>query len=142
MPNIGILETCMYVDDLEVAERFYVNVLGLPVYARKEGRHCFLRCGNQMLLLFDATASGDGGGLPPHGVSGVGHLALGVPAVEIDSWRQKFAAHDVQIEQEVEWSNGRISLYFRDPAGNSLEVTSPTIWEIDEQAFGFGGNSA
>ena len=38
------------------------------------------------------------------------------------------------IEQAVEWPQGGRSLYFRDPAGNSLEVASPRIWGIDERA--------
>ncbi len=33
-----ILETCLYVEDLDAAERFYVDVLGLDVEAGGEGR--------------------------------------------------------------------------------------------------------
>src|SRR3954452_9801181 len=47
-----ILETCLYVDDLVKAERFYHQVLGLAVEGRQEGRHVFFPCGNRMLLLF------------------------------------------------------------------------------------------
>ena len=48
----GILETCLYVSDLEAAERFYRDVLGLEFDSRQPGRHVFLRLGTQMLLLF------------------------------------------------------------------------------------------
>jgi catechol-2,3-dioxygenase len=137
MNRIGILETCLYVNDLDSAERFYVDVLDLPFFSRQEGRHCFLRCGNQMLLIFNPTASSVGGDLPRHGASGDGHMAFGIPAEDLDRWRKRLAKHKVEIEQEVEWPSGGISLYFRDPAGNSLEVTTPAIWGIDEQEFGF-----
>ena len=30
---------------------------------------------------------------------------------------------------------GRQSVYFRDPSGNSLEITSPVIWGIPENTF-------
>ena len=36
-----VLETCLYVDDLEKAEAFYRQVFGLELYAKVEGRHVF-----------------------------------------------------------------------------------------------------
>ena len=38
------------------------------------------------------------------------------------------------IEKTIAWPQGGHSVYFRDPAGNSLEVASPLIWHIDESA--------
>jgi catechol 2,3-dioxygenase-like lactoylglutathione lyase family enzyme len=38
----------------------------------------------------------------------------------------------VAIEQIVDWPTGGRSVYFRDPAGNSLELTSPSIWGIQD----------
>ncbi len=29
---------------------------------------------------------------------------------------------------EVNWDQGGTSLYFRDPAGNSIELAPPTLW--------------
>jgi catechol 2,3-dioxygenase-like lactoylglutathione lyase family enzyme len=34
----------------------------------------------------------------------------------------------VVIEQVVEWDQGSRSIYFRDPAGNSVELAPPTLW--------------
>jgi hypothetical protein len=34
----------------------------------------------------------------------------------------------VAIEQEVDWPRGGKSLYFRDPAGNSVELLTPGVW--------------
>ena len=47
-----ILETCLYVDNLQKAEAFYTDILGFERYAVEEERHIFFRCGNRMLLLF------------------------------------------------------------------------------------------
>lgn len=35
----GILETCLYVDDLDAADAFYRDVLGLEFVGREENRH-------------------------------------------------------------------------------------------------------
>ncbi len=130
-----ILETCLYVDDLDAAENFYRDVLGLQFVSRQEGRHVFFRCGNRMLLIFDPRQSGaENGELPPHGAQGSVHVAFAVPEDKIDAWREQLQSHDVEIEATVEWPQGEHSLYFRDPAGNSLELAPLSIWGIDQRA--------
>jgi hypothetical protein len=43
----------------------------------------------------------------------------------------------VAVESDYTWPGGGRSLYFRDPAGNSLELGTPAIWRISEEdAFG------
>lgn len=129
-----ILETSLYVDDLDAAKAFYTGVLGLSIVDEQAGRHLFLRCGQRMLLLFlpQASAQADGH-LPPHGAQGPGHVAFASPAAEYDAWRAYLEAHAVPIEREVTWPHGPRSLYFRDPAQNSLEITVPALWKLDEQ---------
>ena len=84
---------------------------------------------NGMLLLFDPDRSSEGGDIPPHGAKGPGHLALAVGREEFPAWQLHFEEHGVEIEEEVEWGrSGGFSLYFRDPAGNSLELTCPETW--------------
>jgi catechol 2,3-dioxygenase-like lactoylglutathione lyase family enzyme len=130
----GVLETCLYADDLPAAERFYGEVLGLAAFAREEGRHVFFRCGAGVLLVFDpsrtSTAAGQVGGvpIPPHGATGAGHVAFAVPEAELPAWRARLAAHGVAIEAEVAWPRGGRSLYVRDPAGNSVELAPAGIW--------------
>jgi catechol 2,3-dioxygenase-like lactoylglutathione lyase family enzyme len=125
----GILETCLYVDDLDAAERFYRTVLGLPCVGRRHGRHVFFRCGDQMLLIFNPIETSDGeSDVPSHGATGSMHVAFAVAAHEVDRWRERLEAHAVEIEQVVEWPQGGVSLYFRDPAGNSVELATPNIW--------------
>lgn len=36
-----ILETCLYVDDLNAAEKFYRRILGVESFSRVNNRHVF-----------------------------------------------------------------------------------------------------
>lgn len=129
-----ILETSLYVNDLAAARDFYLSLLGLTVVDEQPGRHLFLRCGNRMLLLFRADATSDPDGtLPPHGATGPGHVAFATSQAEYDAWRTRLQEQQVPIEKEIAWPNGGQSLYFRDPAGNSLEIATPKLWELDER---------
>ena len=127
----GIVETSIYVDDLGRAEAFYRDVLGLPVLSVTAGRHDFFGVGvRQVLLVFNAPATLAEDVLPPHGASGPGHFALGVRAGNLQAWRQRLAEHGVVIEKEITWPRGGSSLYFRDPAGNSVEIVTPGVWGL------------
>ena len=46
--------------------------------------------------------------------------------------RRWLAKHGVSIEKTIDWPDGGRSLYFRDPAGNSLELATPQIWGLSE----------
>jgi catechol 2,3-dioxygenase-like lactoylglutathione lyase family enzyme len=137
MPAIhDILETCLYVDDLSAARTFYADVLGLSLTSETDGRHLFFRCGNRMLLLFNPKVTADvqdGPDIAPaHGATGAGHIAFSIEPRDLEKWRDRLESMGVEIEKEIEWGDLGRSLYFRDPAGNSLEVTVPAIWGIDQ----------
>lgn len=129
MQTQRILETCLYVDDLDAATRFYGDVLGFVKFASVEGRHAFFRCQDSVFLLFNpAQTEKASGNVPPHGARGAGHVAFAMAPDEIGAWRDHLEAHQVTIEAEVAWPSGGHSLYFRDPAGNSVELTTPQTW--------------
>lgn len=130
-----VLESCLCVDDLDAAARFYTEVLGLELVAREPGRHVFFRCGTSMVLLFNPVATAaptrvNGPLMLPHGTTGAGHLAFRATAEELSAWREHFAAMGVRIESEIEWPEAGRSLYFRDPAGNLLELAPPKLWGL------------
>lgn len=135
----GIIETAVYAHDLEAAERFYAGVLGLETCGRRDDRHVFFRCGMGMFLVFNPDVTGRpgavGGGtpVPLHGARGPGHAAFSMRADEVDSWRRRLEDHGVSIEAEVRWPGGGHSLYFRDPAGNSIELVTPEAWGFRHQ---------
>ena len=130
----AILESALYVTDLSAAEAFYSDVLGLTVLGKVEGRHVFFRCGDGVLLLFNAEATKIPPApdarlkVPPHGTAGEGHLCFAATADEIAAWRKHLAARNIAIESDFEWPQGGRSIYIRDPSGNSIEFAEPRIW--------------
>jgi catechol 2,3-dioxygenase-like lactoylglutathione lyase family enzyme len=128
---VNLVETGIYADDLDRAERFYREVLGLELIGREPGRHVFFRVGrDDVLLVFNPETTVKGEHLPSHGARGPGHFALGILADALDSWRGRLASHGVTIEHEADWPRGGHSLYFRDPAGNLVELLTPGLWGL------------
>ncbi len=131
-----ILETALYVNDLDKAEVFYSGVLGLSRIGRQAGRHVFFRCGEAVLLIFNPETTNlqpsEVGGMqvPLHGTRGAGHMAFRVTASDFSDWRKRLAEYGVAIEVEISWPGGGQSIYFRDPAGNSLELATPQVWGL------------
>lgn len=134
MPAIlGVVETAIYVTDLDATAAFYSGVLGLPELSREAGRHVFFRVGpRNVLLAFIAATTIRGEHLPAHGATGPGHFALGIVNEALESWRDHLDKHGIAIEHELTWPRGGRSLYFRDPAGNSVELVTPGIWGLPE----------
>ena len=131
----GVLETCLYASDLDAAERFYRDVIGLEPFARVAGRHVFFRCGPRaVFLVFNPAATeqpNEGGTLvPTHGARGPGHVAFAIAEGELQAWRDRLTTHGIAIEAEVGWPRGGRSLYVRDPAGNSVELAPAKIWGV------------
>ena len=133
----GILETCLYASNLNELEEFYQQLPGLQLVAKETGRHLFYRCGNSMLLIFNPLHTStvqsniQGDNIPLHGTTGEGHIAFSVSQDELPQWKRQLRLMSVEIESEVTWPGGSTSIYFRDPAGNSLELASSQIWETN-----------
>ena len=128
----GLLEACLYARDLDAAENFYRKVLGLEVYSRDPGRDVFFRCGQGMFLVFNPgqTSRNGNSGVPRHGATGPGHIAFRVEDEKVEDWKAHLRAQGVEIEKELSWPGGGRSLYFRDPAGNSVELATARLWGL------------
>lgn len=132
----AILESALYVTDLDAAEAFYGEVMGLERIAKVVGRHVFFRCGQGVLLIFNAQATRQPPSpqarlpVPPHGTTGQGHLCFAATAAEIGQWKATLEGKGIVIEADFEWPMGGRSIYFRDPDGNSLEIAEPKIWGL------------
>ncbi|WP_171176647.1 VOC family protein [Ruegeria sp. HKCCD8929] len=130
----AILEAALYVDDLDAAERFYGELLGLERIQRVGERHVFFRLGTSVLLIFnpdqtELPPTNPRLPVPPHGAHGPGHVALVMTRAEMETMRDRLAAAGVQVDAEFDWPNGAHSLYVRDPAGNSVEFAEGWLWE-------------
>lgn len=131
----GILETALYAEDLDAAEHFYGGVLGLKRVLRAGNRHVFFRCGAGILLIFNPAETvkpppESAPQVPPHGARGAGHACFRVARQHLDAMAESLTGAGIGIESKVTWPNGARSIYFRDPAGNSLECAEPGLWSI------------
>ncbi len=136
MPRVGrVLETSLYVDQLERSIHFYTRLFGFEKLV-SDDRFCALNVsGQQVLLLFRKHRTTEpmvfsGGILPPHDGDGQTHLAFTIAAEDEVEWTKSLGAADVPIESRVTWPRGGFSLYFRDPDGHLLELVSPGCWAI------------
>lgn len=137
----GVLEASLYADDLDAAREFYGTTLGLEEVTAVEGRHVFFRCGRTMVLVFNPNETvkqpfDTALPVPPHGAHGPGHLCFSAAPEAIDAWKVHLRAKGIQVETEIIWPNGARSVYFRDPAGNSLEFAEPGLWGYDMEGQG------
>ena len=134
-PITRILETALYVDDVDGVVAFYRDVLGLRVLGAGPRLTALDAGQGTVLLVFrrGATTSGadtPGGRIPPHDGQGPAHLAFAVPAQALPSWERDLEERGIAIESRVRWERGGRSLYFRDPAGHSVELATPGTWEV------------
>ena len=93
---VRILETAVYVDDLDAAESFYGGLLGLEKVGRVGNRHIFYRCGPGMLLVFNPEETRGPAGnpalpVPPHGTVGEGHMCFAADAARLEALAGLFA---------------------------------------------------
>ncbi len=134
-PVTCLLETSLYVADLDVSRAFYARVFGFQPLLTDERMAAFSVPGMGVLLLFRRGGSVTpsevpGGVIPPHDGHGTQHLCFAVPLAAVEEWAAHLTACDVPLESRVVQNVGGTSLYFRDPDGHSLEVAGPGLWAI------------
>ena len=131
----GVLETSLYVSDLERSRSFYHTIFGFQVLTQDQ-RFCALEVsGRQVLLLFHESEAvkpveTPGGTIPPHDGSGHLHLAFAIGRDDLDAWERRLQNLETPVESRVDWKRGGKSIYFRDPDGHLLELATPGLWPI------------
>ncbi|MCQ0986197.1 VOC family protein [Jiella marina] len=134
-PLSGLLETCLYVDDMDRAKDFYIRLFGLSPLFEEDRITVFRLEDGTVLILFlrggtlEPVEIPGQGTIPPHDGHGALHFALAIPDGAVGQWREHMERLGIAIESEVAWSKGRgHSLYFRDPDGHCGELASRALW--------------
>ena len=131
----GILETSLYVADVERAKSFYQSLFDFELLL-EDDRLCALAVdGRQVLLLFRKLGSVNsvetpGGTIPGHDGSGEMHVAFSIAPSQFEEWRKRLQEQNVAIESTVRWPRGGESLYFRDLDNHLIELATPGVWSI------------
>jgi catechol 2,3-dioxygenase-like lactoylglutathione lyase family enzyme len=127
----GLFELVLEVADLAASERFYREVIGLPVAERwgDERPAVWLAIGREGFLgLWPPETGGD---LAIHGGRGGRHVhfALRVPIGTLDGMRSRLESLGYETE-EWDFGRGNRAIYLDDPDGNVLELTErTTLWD-------------
>lgn len=134
MPDVThILESALYVADLDRAQGFYQRLFGWPAFIRDHRMAALGVPGRCVLLLFMRGASTEPsrtpfGIIPPHDGRGVQHMAFAITDAALPEWEARLAAEGIAIESRITWGSGATALYFRDPDGHSIELATPGLW--------------
>ena len=123
-----VLETALYVKDLERSVDFYQQVLGLRLSSEPSERLCPLDVTpDQVLLLFKQGGSAQPtvtpfGTIPPTDGSGSLHVAFAIRPSDFEAWETRLRDCGIAIESVVAWPEGGRSMYFRDPDHHAVEL--------------------
>ena len=136
MPRLnGVLETALYVDNMDRARVFFEGVMGLEPFNADHRFTAYDAGAGSVLLLFlqgetleTVVLPNDMGTIPPHDGKGRLHLAFAIAEREMAAWERQLDDHGVSIEGRTHWPKGGESLYFRDPDGHLIELATPGVW--------------
>ena len=123
---IGLAEITLETSDLDSVERFYRELLGLPLLSRERDR-VWLAVGQRTRLGLWSPGEkefGDRGGSHVH-------FAFSVTPGRLDELAAQLRGNAIEVEGPVEHAGGDRSIYFGDPAGNVVEA-----WDFLEHGTG------
>ncbi len=123
IPVTGVNELVLEVVDLEAAERFYADVLGLPVVDRWPDREAvWVMAGDRTRIGLWRPQVGVAGGRGGVHV----HYALHLPEADFDAAVGRLREHGCPPELS-ERGDGNRSAYVTDPDGNVVELWT---WDV------------
>jgi catechol 2,3-dioxygenase-like lactoylglutathione lyase family enzyme len=137
--TVGLYEMVLEVADLARSERFYREVVGLPIANRwddEDGRDAvFLEIGPHAFLGLWPPESGGARAIAGGRGGAHVHFALLVEYGTLDAVRERVVALGVGIVEERDFGNGNHAIYVLDPDGNVLELTERrTDWAGEPMA--------
>ena len=112
----------IYVTDLERAEKFYSEHLGMSVRMRIGSEQVLMECGDTLLALFakpDLRTPVEPGA--PADPLGRAHFAVNVSADDWQTARTELEAAGVPISKSINWGD-HDCFYLTDPDGNLIEL--------------------
>jgi catechol 2,3-dioxygenase-like lactoylglutathione lyase family enzyme len=126
---LSVYETVLYTPDPRAAAEFYSDALGLEQLEDPDDLSAVFRlpAGHVLLLFNPRLSSQPGRPVPSHGSAGPGHIAFAIEGGAYEDAVARLREKEIEIEREIDWGRGR-SVYFRDPAGNSVELVDGDIW--------------
>ena len=86
MKFIKIKETCLYIKDLELARKFYGDVLELEEISYVKEKHLFFKAGTSVLLCFNPLDSKNKTSPPAHYGGGKQHFAFEISDTK-EAWQ-------------------------------------------------------
>jgi catechol-2,3-dioxygenase len=122
----GLVELTLEVPDMQAAERFYTEGIGLKLLSRDSDR--------TWLAVGDATRLGLWSpGKKEYGDRGGRHVHFAFSAAprQLDRLVERLRALGVEVQGPIEHEGGDRSAYFEDPAGNVVEA-----WDFLERGQG------
>ena len=121
----GLGEIALRVNNLDAMQKFYEEVIGLPLMTRVTNCAFFKIADGygghtQVLALFDRTGS-PGYAAPEAKTSTIDHIAFEIRLADFESELKRLRALGFEVKtSEHEWVHWR-SLYVNDPEGNEVE---------------------
>ena len=122
----GLGEIAFRVNNLDAMQRFYEQVIGLPLMTRVPSCAFFKIADGygghtQVLALFDRSESPGYRGTDA-ATSTIDHIAFEIPLAEFEDERKRLESLGLQVETaDHPWVHWR-SLYVTDPEGNQVEL--------------------
>ncbi len=121
----GLGEIALRVENLDAMQRFYEQVIGLPLMTRFPNSAFFNIADGfgghtQVLALFDRSQSPGYRGADA-ATSTIDHIAFEIPLADFEVERKRLEALGLQVETaQHAWADWRL-LYVTDPEGNQVE---------------------
>ncbi len=130
----------LYVQDVEGAEKFYADILGLHTYGRRPGHSVFMSADMEQAHEIALMKVRDDAPEPERGQVGLNHMAWKMETFDdLKEIHARLKEKGVLIENVADHGIA-MGIYFRDPDGNGIEVyyeLSREQWP-DEVPYGTG----